>query len=157
MLRCKKSIVYHWGVQFEEGKIYQISDSFEMEVEVVTEYDNYWEMTKIISKSGKFLRSGVVDSLDIDKQLPGYAEALNSSKTKKYTKEIKLPFVSIKSEDDSLHTFCSLTDKEISEKYNIYLNPDGEIPFTTTVGTISKNFDYISDIRNKQLEDLGIN
>jgi len=151
MLRCKKSIVYHWGVQFEEGKIYQISDSFEMEVEVVTEYDNYWEMTKIISKSGKFLRSGVVDSLDIEKQLPGYAEAVNSSKSGKYTKKILLPFVSIKSEDNSLHTFCSLTDKEISEKYNIDLNPNGKIPFRITVNSFCENFDY------KQLEDLGIN
>jgi hypothetical protein len=157
MLRCKKSISYHWGVQFEVGKIYQISNYFDQDVDVITYHDMYWEMNRIISLSGQYLiKKGIKDPLEIEKNLPGYIEALSCFENRKFTKKINLPFVSVYSESKSLHTFCSLNDKAISEKYNIDLKPNGEIPFVNTVATLYKNFDYISEIRNNKLNDLGI-
>ena len=157
MIRCKKPIVYHWGVQFEVGKIYQISESLEREVSVITEYDNYWEMTKIISMSNQYLIKGIKDPFEIENKLPGYIEALGYFRNKKFTKKIKLPFVKIYSDTNSPHIFCNLNNEEISKKYNIDLDPNYEIPFVNSVDIIYDNFDYICDIRNKQLNDLGIN
>jgi len=140
----------HWGVEFEEGKIYQISDFFEQQVEVITEYDTYYQMRKsleiVLAKDQVSLTDPrVVDFFD-------QVESLR----RKFSKKITLPFVSIYSENKSLHTFCTLNDKDISEKYNIVLKPNGEIPFVNTATTLYKNFDYISDIRNNKLNDLGI-
>jgi hypothetical protein len=157
MLRCKNPIVYYWGVQFEVGKIYQISESLEGEVSVITEYDNYWEMNRIMSMSGEYLRKGIEDPFEIEKNLPGYIEALSCFKNKNFTKKIKLPFVSIMSETNYQHFFCNLTTEKISEKYNIDLDPNYLIPFVNSVNIIYDNFDYICDIRNEQLNDLGIN
>lgn len=135
----------HWGVEFEEGKIYQISDFFEQQVEVITEYDTYYQMITLRASSSL----GYGGSYDV---FLDHIESLH----RKFSKKITLPFVSIYSENKSLHTFCTLNDKDISEKYNIVLKPNGEIPFANTVTTLYKNFDYISDIRNNKLNDLGI-
>jgi len=157
MLKCKKSIAYHWGPQFEEGKIYQISEYLERSVDVITEYDEYWKMSRIVAASGQHLQNNIKDPNEIEKRLPGYIKSMEYIKNKSFKKKILLPFVSIKSDcDRTLHYFCSLSDKEISEKYNIDLSPKGKIPFTSTVNILCDYFDYISDIRNKKLGDLGI-
>ena len=45
-LRCIKTYAMHWGVAFEEGKEYDISEIIEHPIVVLTDYKRYWYLNQ---------------------------------------------------------------------------------------------------------------
>jgi hypothetical protein len=150
-LRCKKPITYHWGSQYVEGKDYLVIDEVNNNISIITDYHNYYNDCKLIASSGKHLHL----SQDLENLLPGYNQAIENSKCKKYESKVTLPFFKIQNEEGRYATFCILTHKEISELYGVELI-DGEVSFTTTIDMADEYFDMTQYNRERKLGYLGI-
>lgn len=155
-VKCIKSIVYHWGVQFEEGKYYNIIDQSENDQTIIVD-SRYWDDSRTLASSGRVIQQFKnITEQEIDLLVPGYLTALKNYRTGVYTKKVRLPFVTINSEGNSPYKFCSMNEYEISKKFNITII-DEKIKFSTTVYLFDEYFQTIQELRQEKLGSLGIN
>ena len=149
-LRCKKSITYHWGSQYVEGKDYLVLDELHnIDVCLITDYHRYFNDSKMIASSGQHLRQ------NFEKILPGYNQAIQNRKSKKYEKEISIPCFEIQNEQGEYLIFSSLTHKEISEIYGVELI-NGKVSLDRSIDMVDEYFDITQYNREKKLGSLGI-
>ena len=154
-VKCIKSIVYHWGVQFEEGKYYNIIDQSEREQTIIAD-SRYWDDSRTLASSGRVIQQFKnITEQEIDLLVPGYLTALKNYRTGVYTKRVSLPFVTINSEGNSPYSFCSMNEDKISKKFNIPII-DEKIKFSTTVYLFDEYFKTIQELRQEKLGSLGI-
>ena len=146
--KCIKTIAYHWGMHFEEGKIYESSSIIEgIEYEMISNIEEYLgflkkvtknipEVTDLLSKKDpeskirleKIKESSFFIALD----------DINIKKSEKYLFKVKLNTIIING------NFCLFTHKELLDKY-------GTDCFHTSVYLLEDYFDPIDLIRDKKI------
>lgn len=152
-LRCKKAICYHWGTQFVEGKDYLVLDELvNINVCLITDYYRYFSDSKIIASSGQYLH---LRQENFEKILPGYNQAIQNRKSKKYQKEISIPCFEIQNEQGEYLIFSSLTHGEISEIYGVELI-NGKVSLDRSIDMVDEYFDITQYNRENKLDSLGI-
>ena len=157
-LRCTHGMFAHWGNIFEEGKEYDVIEIVERKVGFITDYDNYWEKTKLIACSRDWIRKGYTKE-NLHEVIPGY---LTMEEVKRlYIKEVMLPHALIKGDDGQTNSFCLTSNEEfykmgaaVSEARNDNLR--GKPAFEFSVSVIDENFDYVQTRRDKRLSEIGI-
>jgi len=150
-IRCKKTIWYHWGTQFFEGKDYLVLDNLlNINVCLITDH-RYFNDSKMIASSGQYLHL----RQDLEKLLPGYNQAIQNRKSKKYEKEISIPCFEIQNEQDEYLIFSSLTHKEISEIYGVELI-NGKVSLDRSIDVVDEYFDMIQYNRENKLGSIGV-
>ena len=151
--KCIKTIAYHWGMHFEEGKIYESSSIIEgIEYEMISNIEEYLgflkkvtknipEVTDLLSKKDpeskirleKIKESSFFIALD----------DINIKKSEKYLFKVKLNTIIINGNLGDKH-FCLFTHKELLDKY-------GTDCFHTSVYLLEDYFDPIDLIRDKKI------
>ena len=137
--KCIKTIAYHWGMHFEEGKIYESSSIIEGIEYEITKYIP--EVTDLLSKKDpeskirleKIKESSFFIALD----------DINIKKSEKYLFKVKLNTIIINGNLGDKH-FCLFTHKELLDKY-------GTDCFHTSVYLLEDYFDPIDLIRDKKI------
>lgn len=150
-LRCIRPITYHWGEQLVKNKEYEILSYSKNEVTLITNDKEYYDICRLVSSSAHSLRSG---SDDVKESVRLHNKLL-LEKQKEYTKTVKLPFITMKGESNSKHSFINLEKVDI---FNMGCDKDekGYPTFTTTNYFIGDYFETISMKRVSQLSQLGI-
>ena len=157
-LRCTNGMMAHWGTIFEEGKEYDVIEIVERKVGFITDYDRYWEKTKLIAGARDWIKKGYTKE-NLHEVIPGY---LTMEEVKRlYIKEVMLPHALIKGDDDQTNSFCLTSYEEfykmgaaVSEARNDNLR--GKPAFEFSVRVIDENFDYVQTRRDKRLSEIGI-
>ena len=157
-LRCTEGMWAHWGTIFEEGKEYDVDSIEEKKVGFVTDYDGYWEKTKLIAGSRDWIRKGYTKE-NLHEVIPGY---LTTEEVKRlYVKEAMLPHAKIKGDDGQTYWFCLTPYEEfyrmgaaVSKAQNNHLR--GKPAFEYSVNVIDENFDYVQTRRDRRLSGIGI-
>jgi hypothetical protein len=153
-LRCIKTYDMHWGVAFEEGKEYDVSEIIEHPVVVLTDYKRYWDLNlKLLTsfhKRQKSKREGL--EFESDEEF-----SKNSDDQKLCETKISLPHAVIRSDDrDSNWRFLLSTDEELFE-LGVDKKLNGDVAFGPyTVYRIDEYFDFKSERRDMKLKELGI-
>ena len=157
-LRCTEGMMFHWGPIFEEGKEYEVTSIEDKKVGFVTDYDRYWEKTKLIAGSRDWIKKGYAKE-NLHEVMPGYI-ALEEVR-RLYVKEAMVPHALIKGDDGQAYWFCLATYEEfyrmgaaVSKAPNRQLR--GKPAFEYSVRAIDDNFDYAQIRRDKTLRELGI-
>ena len=70
-LRCTNGMMAHWGTIFEEGKEYDVIEIVERKVGFITDYDRYWEKTKLIAGARDWIKKGYTKE-NLHEVIPGY-------------------------------------------------------------------------------------
>jgi hypothetical protein len=157
-LRCTERMFAHWGSIFEEGKEYDVIEIVERKVGFVTDYDSYWEKTRLIASSRDWIRKGYTKE-NLHEAIPGY---LTIEEVKRlYVKEAMVPHAKIKGDDGQTYWFCLAPYEEfyrmgaaVSKAQNSHLR--GKPAFEYSVNVIDENFDYAQIRRDNKLRELGI-
>ena len=157
-LRCTNGMMAHWGTIFEEGKEYDVIEIVERKVGFITDYDRYWEKTKLIAGARDWIKKGYTKE-NLHEVIPGY---LTMEEVKRlYIKEVMLPHALIKGDDDQTNSFCLTSYEEfykmgaaVSEARNDNLR--GKPAFEFSLSVIDENFDYIQTRRDRRLSEIGI-
>ena len=157
-LRCTNGMAAHWGTIFEEGKEYDVIEIVEKKVGFITDYERYWEKTKLIAGSRDWIKRGYTKE-NLHEVIPGY---ITGEKVKRlYIKEVMLPHALIKGDDGHTFSFCLTSYEEfykmgaaVSEARNDNLR--GKPAFEFSVKVIDENFDYIQTRRDRRLSEIGI-
>ena len=157
-LRCTHGMFAHWGTIFEEGKEYDVIEIVERKVGFITDYDRYWEKTKLIAGARDWIKKGYTKE-NLHEVIPGY---LTMEEVKRlYIKEVMLPHALIKGDDDQTNSFCLTSYEEfykmgaaVSEARNDNLR--GKPAFEFSLSVIDENFDYIQTRRDRRLSEIGI-
>ena len=157
-LRCVEGMMFHWGSIFEEGKEYDVASIEDKKVGFITDYDRYWEKTKLIAGSRDWIKKGYTKE-NLHEVIPGYI-ALEEVK-RLYVKEAMVPHALIKGDDGQTYWFCLTPYEEfyrmgaaISKAQNRHLR--GKPAFEYSVRAIDENFDYARIRRDKALAEIGI-
>lgn len=157
-LRCIKGMFAHWGTIFEEGKEYDVLSIEEKKVSFVTDYDRYWEKTKLIAGSRDWIKKGYTKE-NLHKVMPGYITVEEVKRL--YIKEVMLPHALIKGDDGQTNSFCLTPYEEfyrmgatVSKANNNHLRD--KPAFEYTVRVIDENFDYTQTRRDRRLSEIGI-
>lgn len=161
-LRCIKSMVTHWGVFFEEGKEYDVSEIIEHPVVVLTDYKRYWDLNQeLLTSYHKYKESkrnglpfgpGVID----DEEFSKFQKSL-SAEQKLHEIKISLPHAVIRSDwGISVYKFLISSDEELFE-LGVDKKEDGSVAIGPyTVYRIDEYFDFKSERRDTKLKELGI-
>ena len=157
-LRCTERMFAHWGSIFEEGKEYDVTEIVERKVGFVTDYDRYWEKTRLIASSRDWIKKGYTKD-NLHEAIPGY---LTIEEVKRlYVKEAMVPHAKIKGDDGQTYWFCLAPYEEfyrmgaaVSKAQNSHLR--GKPAFEYSVNVIDENFDYAQIRRDNKLRELGI-
>lgn len=157
-LRCIKGMMAHWGTIFHPGKEYDVIEIVERKVGFITDYDRYWEKTKLIAGTRDWIAKGYTKE-NLHEVIPGY---ITPEEVKRlYIKEVMLPHALIKGDDGQTNSFCLTSYEEfykmgaaVSEARNDNLR--GKPAFEYTVRVIDENFDYVQTRRDKRLSEIGI-
>ena len=159
-LRCIKTYAMHWGVAFEEGKEYDVSEIIEHPVVVLTDYKRYWDLNQELLTSfqnrQKSKREGLLFGPGIDEEF-SKLQNKNSAEQKLCETKISLPHAVIRSDDrGSIWRFLLSTDEELFQLgVDKKLNGDVAIgPYT--VYRIDDHFDFKVERRDTKLKELGI-
>lgn len=157
-LRCVKSMVAHWGVIFEEGKEYDVSDIVNKPITVLINFKKYWELNKeLLTSYHKYeesKRNGLVIN---EEEFRKYQKSI-SSEQKLYETKISLPHTVIKSDDydGSVYNFLISSDEELFQ-LGVDKKEDGSVAIGPyTVYRIDEYFDFKSERRDTKLKELGI-
>ena len=159
-LRCIKTYAMHWGVAFEEGKEYDVSDIVDNEITVLTNYKKYWDINQELltsfHKRQKSKREGLLFGPGIDEEFSKLQKSL-SSEQKSYETKISLPHAVIKSDDrGTIWKFLLSTDEELFQ-LGVDKKDNGQVAIgPITVYRIDEYFDYTSERRDIKLKELGI-
>lgn len=154
-LKCIKSMTAHWGSILTEGNEYEVIEFIEKEIEIITNYKEYWKHTYMGASSITWIRKGYTQET-LHEVIPGYLKMEEYHAL--YTKRIKLPFVVFKCDDNSKQSFCLTTHDEL---INVYGGAEdekrkGKVSHCYTIYFIDDNFDYVQTRRDKKLNELGI-
>ena len=157
-LRCVERMFAHWGSIFEEGKEYDVIEIVERKVGFVTDYDSYWEKTRLIASSRDWIKKGYTKD-NLHEAIPGY---LTIEEVKRlYVKEAMVPHAKIKGDDGQTYWFCLAPYEEfyrmgaaVSKAQNSHLR--GKPAFEYSVNVIDENFEYAQIRRDNKLRELGI-
>ena len=157
-LRCVERMFAHWGSIFEEGKEYDVIEIVERKVGFVTDYDRYWEKTRLIASSRDWIKKGYTKD-NLHEAIPGY---LTIEEVKRlYVKEAMVPHAKIKGDDGQTYWFCLAPYEEfyrmgaaVSKAQNSHLR--GKPAFEYSVNVIDENFEYAQIRRDNKLRELGI-
>ena len=157
-LRCVERMFAHWGGIFEEGKEYDVIEIVERKVGFVTDYDRYWEKTRLIASSRDWIKKGYTKE-NLHEAIPGY---LTIEEVKRlYVKEAMVPHAKIKGDDGQTYWFCLAPYEEfyrmgaaVSKAQKSHLR--GKPAFEYSVNVIDENFDYAQIRRDNKLRELGI-
>jgi len=157
-LRCTHGMFAHWGTIFEEGKEYDVIEIVERKVGFITDYDRYWEKTKLIAGARDWIKKGYTKE-NLHEVIPGYITAEEVKRL--YIKEVMVPHALIKGDDDQTNSFCLTSYEEfykmgaaVSEARNDNLR--GKPAFEFSLSVIDENFDYIQTRRDRRLSEIGI-
>jgi len=157
-LRCTHGMFAHWGTIFEEGKEYDVIEIVERKVGFITDYDRYWEKTKLIAGARDWIKKGYTKE-NLHEVIPGYITAEEVKRL--YIKEVMVPHALIKGDDDQTNSFCLTSYEEfykmgaaVSEARNDNLR--GKPAFEFSVSVIDENFDYVQTRRDRRLSEIGI-
>ena len=157
-LRCIEGMMAHWGTIFHPGKEYDVASIEDQKVSFVTDYDGYWEKTRLIAASRDWISKGYTKE-NLHEVIPGYIPTEEVKQL--YIKEALLPHVAIKGDDNQTYWFCLTPYEEfyrmgaaVSEARNDNLR--GKPAFEYTVRVIDENFDYVQTRRDKRLSEIGI-
>lgn len=157
-LRCIKGMFAHWGTIFEEGKEYDVIEIVERKVGFITDYDRYWEKTKLIAGSRDWIKKGYTKE-NLHEVMPGYITVEEVKRL--YIKEVMLPHALIKGDDGQTNSFCLTPYEEfyrmgatVSKANNNHLR--GKPAFEFSVRVIDENFDYAQIRRDRKLSEIGI-
>ena len=157
-LRCINTMATHWVTIFEEGKEYDVIEIVEKKVSFITDYDRYWEKTKLIAGSRDWITMGYTKE-NLHEVIPGY---ITGEEVKRlYIKEVMLPHALIKGDDGQTNSFCLTSYEElynmgaaVSKASNRTLR--GKPAFEWTVRVIDEYFDYVQIRRDMRLSEIGI-
>ena len=157
-LRCTHGMFAHWVTIFEEGKEYDVIEIVERKVGFITDYDRYWEKTKLIAGARDWIKKGYTKE-NLHEVIPGY---LTMEEVKRlYIKEVMLPHVLIKGDDGQTNSFCLTSYEElykmgaaVSKANNRTLR--GKPAFECTVRIIDEYFNYVQIRRDIKLSEIGI-
>ena len=160
-LRCTNGMITHWGhpqTIFEEGKEYDVIEIVEKKVGFITDYERYWEKTKLIAGSRDWITRGYTKE-NLHEVIPGYITIEEVKRL--YIKEVMLPHALIKGDDGQTNSFCLTSYEEfykmgaaVSEARNDNLR--GKPAFEFSVSVIDENFDYVQTRRDRRLSEIGI-
>ena len=130
----------------------------ERKVGFITDYDRYWEKTKLIAGSRDWIKKGYTKE-NLHEVMPGYITAEEVKRL--YIKEVMLPHALIKGDDGQTNSFCLTPYEEfyrmgatVSKANNNHLR--GKPAFEYTVRVIDENFDYAQIRRDRKLSEIGI-
>jgi hypothetical protein len=157
-LRCIEAMWAHWGAIFEEGKEYDVASIEDKKVGFITDYDGYWEKTRLIAGSRDWIRKGYTKE-NLHEVIPGYISIEEAERL--YIKKAMLPHALIKGDDGQTYWFCLATYEEfyrmgaaVSKAQNRQLR--GKPAFQYSVKVIDENFDYARIRRDNALAEIGI-
>jgi hypothetical protein len=74
---------------------------------------------------------------------------------RKYTIEVNIPTLRVIGDDKQTYTFSLMTNKQVLNEWNVEVNENDEIAFTTTVKW-QKTISTESQIRENKLNEIGI-
>ncbi len=146
----------HWGEILIVGQEYTISKIENRSTEFITDYENYWKYTSMISGSIEWIRKGYTQET-LHEVIPGYLDMKEVHK--RYAKKVDIPFANILCSDGQTNTFCLLSDDDVyalGAVKNKGGNREGRPGFNYTVHMIDDYFDYVQTRRDKKLKELGI-
>ena len=160
-LRCINTMAAHWnnwGTIFEQGKEYDVIAIVERKVGFITDYDRYWEKTKLIAGSRDWIMKGYTKE-NLHEVIPGYITIEEVKRL--YIKEEILPHALIKGDDGQTNSFCLTSYEEfykmgaaVSKANNRTLR--GKPAFESTVNVIDEYFNYAQIRRDIKLSEIGI-
>jgi hypothetical protein len=157
-LRCIKTYAMHWGLAFEEGKEYDVSEIIEHPIVVLTDYKRYWDLNQELLISFHKHQQSKREGIEVvDDEEFSNLQNKNSAEQKLCETTISLPHAVIRSDDKgSTWRFLLSTDEELFELgVDKKLNGDVAIgPFT--VYRIDEYFDFKVERRDIKLKELGI-
>ena len=156
-LRCIKTYGMHWGLAFEEGKEYDVSEIIEHPVVVLTDYKRYWDLNQELLTTFQNYQKSKREGIEVDEEEFSKSQKRNSDEQKLCETKISLPHAVIRSDDrGSTWRFLLSTDEELFQLgVDKKLNGDVAIgPFT--VYRIDEYFDFKSERRDIKLKELGI-
>ena len=155
-VKCIKSQVAHWGYMFEEGKEYEIISVKEQKIDVITDYENYFEKTSIIADSAKWILKGYKPE-NLHEVMPGYITSKEINKL--YTKKIKCKVATIKGDDGNRYNFLLMTNEEFIKKgaaRRLKGRDKGKPVFKYTNDIFEDYFIDIQSQRDEKLKELGL-
>jgi len=160
-LRCTNGMITHWGhpqTIFEEGKEYDVIEIVEKKVGFITDYERYWEKTKLIAGSRDWITMGYTKE-NLHEVIPGYITIEEVKRL--YIKEEILTHALIKGDDGQTNSFCLTSYEEfykmgaaVSKSNNRTLR--GKPAFESTVNVIDEYFNYAQIRRDIKLSEIGI-
>jgi hypothetical protein len=147
-LRCTQTYGAHWGIFYQEGRVYQVIDETTYEITLIINEKEYWDKTRLVADFKKYehyLKSGEYTHETLHEVIPGY-ESLRTIK-EKYTIRVNLPYYTIGGEGREKHSFISISKNEIIQKF-------GSCEFNTTELLAEDYFDMIPIYREQKLNQL---
>jgi hypothetical protein len=151
-LICIKEHSAHWGSILTIGSKYD-SVITQNKYTIVTDNKKYWHYNSLIIESRHWIPKGYTQET-LHEVIPGYLAY--SEVMRKYTIEVNIPTLRVIGDDKQTYTFSLMTKQEILNKWNVEINKNDEIAFTTTVKMAEDYFLTESQIREIKLNELGI-
>lgn len=152
-LKCINPMVAHWGDILIKGHEYTGEITY-VNTEIITDYDNYWHYSGLISGSFKWLIKGY-DETNLHEVIPGYKK--HDEVHKLYTKRIDIPFIRVKCSDNQTNQFCLLSDSELfslGSDIGKGGRSEGKPCFSYSVHRVDDYFDYVETRRDNILNVL---
>lgn len=155
-LLCINSRHAHWGSILTEGKWYEVIENVDKEVDIITNYDEWYKQIGLGSQSITWIRKGYTQE-NLHEVLPGYLPL--SEVNRLYTKKVSMPHIIIKTDDLSTISLITLSEKEVFDLgADIDKAPnrkrDGRPAFHYSVYLIDDYFDYLPTRRDNKLNEL---
>lgn len=155
-LLCNNARYAHWGSILTKDKYYEVVEIVDKEVEIITNYDEWYKQIGLASKSITWIRKGYTQE-NLHEVMPGYLPM--SEVNRLYTKRVMMPHVVVKTDDKSSMTLITLTEKEVLDMgADISKAPnrkrEGRPAFSYTVYMVDDYFDYLPTRRDNKLNEL---
>jgi hypothetical protein len=154
-LLCIEPRAAHWGRILTKGKWYD-ADICEKEVEIITNYDEWYKQIGLGSQSITWIRKGYTQE-NLHEVLPGYMTL--SEINRLYTKRIMMPHIVVRTDDNNTMSLVTLSIQEIldlgadvSKAPNRKKN--GRPAFGYSVYLVDDFFDYLPTRRDNRLNEL---
>ena len=154
-LLCIEPRAAHWGSILTKGKWYD-ADICEKEVEVITNYDEWYKQIGLGSQSITWIRKGYTQE-NLHEVLPGYMTL--SEINRLYTKRIMMPHIVVRTDDNNRMSLVTLSIQEILDLgADISKAPNrkkqGRPAFGYSVYLVDDFFDYLPTRRDNRLNEL---
>lgn len=150
--KCIKTDSVWWGIVYQEGNIYESSESKNKQLTYVFDHEKYDALTaELMSYANIMIKAGgkynqdqskfPKEVKDIFDEYGPKSKAI-SEEMQKYTKTIELPFVYIEGEmDNASNDFCILSKQEVAKMCNFDNYED--VKFSTTTYFLEDFFENL--------------